>query len=71
MGTFAVLNEDNKVENIIVAESKEIAEEVVGLTCVEYFDENKAHIGLGYSDGVFEQPADTEPTPHVENETIV
>ena len=55
MGNFAVLDENNKVLNIIVADSKEIAEEVTTLTCVEYFEENPAQIGLGYVDGVFEQ----------------
>ena len=55
MGNFAVLDENNKVANIIVADSKEVAEEVTGLICVEYFQENPANIGLGYSDGVFEQ----------------
>lgn len=55
MGNFAVLDGNNKVLNIIVAESKEIAEEVTNLTCVEYFEENPAHINLGYVDGVFEQ----------------
>jgi hypothetical protein len=55
MGNFAVLDGNNKVLNIIVADSKEIAEEVTTSTCVEYFEENPAHIGLGYVDGVFEQ----------------
>jgi hypothetical protein len=71
MGNFAVLDENNKVSNIIVADSKEIAEEVTGLVCEEYFDENRAHIGLGYADGVFEQPPTPEPIPYVENETII
>ena len=44
------------VTNIIVADSKEIAEQVTSQTCIEYTDENPAVIGLGYIDGVFEQP---------------
>lgn len=52
---FAVI-EDNIVTNIIVANSKSAAEEVTGLTCVEYSDTDAPHIGLGYVDGVFEQP---------------
>jgi len=56
MANYAVISE-NKVRNVIVCDSKEIAEEITGHTCVEYSDSNPAHIGLGYIDGVFEQPA--------------
>ena len=52
---FAVMSGDI-VTNIIVADSKEIAEQVTSQTCIEYTDENPAVIGLGYIDGVFEQP---------------
>ncbi len=55
MAYFATLDEDNKVTNILVADSQEIAEEVTGLPCVEYTEENPAIIGLGYSNGIFEQ----------------
>jgi hypothetical protein len=58
---FAVIV-GNKVTNIIVADSKEIAEEVTSLTCVEYTDANPAHIGLGYDGETFEQPATEEGT---------
>lgn len=44
---FAVIA-NNIVENIIVAESKEIAEEVVGKTCIEYTDDKPAFIGATY-----------------------
>jgi hypothetical protein len=71
MGKFAVLDENNKVENVIVAESKEIAEEATGLVCVEYTDENPAIIGLGYSNGVFENPPMPEPQPDLENDPVV
>ena len=50
MANYAVLNGDI-VTNIIVADSKEIAEAVTNLTCVEYTDENAAGIGWKY-DGV-------------------
>lgn len=57
MANFAVIN-GNKVENIIVADSKEIAEEATGLTCIEYTVEAPAHIGLGWDETTgFEQPA--------------
>lgn len=34
MPNFAVLNEHDGVTNVIVAETKEIAEDVTGFTCV-------------------------------------
>lgn len=62
MANFAII-EDGKVTNTILAESKAIAEEVTGKTCVEYTDSNPACIGLGYDGTTFEQPArEEEPT---------
>lgn len=55
MKNYAVIKND-KVENIIYADSKAIAEEITGLTCVEYSDANPAHVGHGYVNGTFEQP---------------
>ena len=55
MTNYAVIK-NNKVKNIIVADSKEIAEEATGLLCVEYTDENPAYIGLGFDGTTFEQP---------------
>ncbi len=52
MATFAVID-SNIVENIIVADTKEIAEEVTGKECVEYTDSNPAHIGWTYANDVF------------------
>jgi len=52
---FAVI-ENNIVVNIIVADSKEIAEQVTGLHCVKYTDANPAHIGLRFDGRTFEQP---------------
>lgn len=48
---FAII-EDGIVLNTIVADSKAIAEEVTGLTCVEYTTE-PAEPGGTYSNGVF------------------
>ncbi len=63
MATFAVVT-DGLVENCIVADSLEIAQEVTGLTCVEYTEENPAGIGFTYADGIFTNPnASPEPTP--------
>jgi len=56
MAYFATLDENNKVTNIIVADSQEIAEEITGVPCVEYTEKNPAIIGLSYSNGIFEQP---------------
>ena len=45
MATFAVIN-DNTVENIIVADTKEIAESITGKTCIDYTD------GWDYDNGI-------------------
>lgn len=50
MKNFAVI-ENGKVTNTIIADSKEIAEEVTNNTCVEFTNENPAGIGWEY-DGV-------------------
>ena len=54
MANFAVI-EDGKVLNTILANSKAIAEEVTGKTCIEFTTENPACIGLGYDATTFEQ----------------
>ena len=63
---FATI-ENGIVTNTIVADSKAIAEEVTGQTCVEYSDTDAPHIGLGYDGTSFEQPpiveAPAEETP--------
>jgi len=55
MPNFAVLKE-GIVTNIIVAESKSVAEEVTGLICVEYTDTNPAYIDGTYDGSVFTAP---------------
>ena len=57
MATFAVIK-DGIVENCIVAESLAIAEEVTGLTCIEYTNNDTPIIGItnintDYVDGYF------------------
>lgn len=66
MANYAVVQND-KVINIIVADSKEIAEEVTGLLCIEYTDESPAGIGWDW-DGIkftnpfaIEEPVVEEP----------
>jgi len=55
MPNFAVID-NNKVINIIVADSKESAEQATNNLCVEYTSSNPAYIGLGYDGAIFEQP---------------
>jgi hypothetical protein len=52
---FAVI-ENNKVVNTIVADSKEIAESLTEKECVEYNENNLAHVGGDYSEGYFYIP---------------
>jgi len=69
MANFAVMN-GNVVVNVIVADTKEIAEQVTNATCIEFdFDINPAGIGYIYDDKKFSLPiveapkdADTKPT---------
>jgi hypothetical protein len=67
MGKFAVI-QNNEVVNLILAESKEDAENVTSLECVEY-DENtvKPFIGGTYIDNVFEElPVEPQPETPVQ-----
>jgi hypothetical protein len=61
MKTYAVLNLDNIVENVIIAPSLEVAENLTSKVCI-YVTEStkKPHIGLSYSENQFEQPATEE-----------
>jgi hypothetical protein len=65
VATFAVIN-NGIVENCIVADSLDIAQEVTGLTCVEYTNENAISIGYLYDNGIF-----TNPNPPVISEEEV
>ena len=47
MATFAVVL-NNIVSNVIVADTKEIAEQITGFSCIEYTQENPAGIGWVY-----------------------
>jgi hypothetical protein len=61
MATFAVIK-DGLVENCIIADSLDIAQEVTGLTCVEYTLENPVGIGFTYAEGIFTDPNATVPS---------
>lgn len=49
MGTFAVLDNNNVVENIIVADTIDIAQELTGQTCVEYTEDDVVYPGETYN----------------------
>ena len=55
MANYAVIK-DGIVDNVIVADTKEIAEIVTGLTCIEYTEENPAGIGWSYDGAEFTAP---------------
>jgi hypothetical protein len=59
MANFAVIK-DGVVNNVIVADIKEVAELVTGLTCIEYTEENPAGIGWTYDGVNFVAPVVTE-----------
>jgi len=61
MATFAVI-ENDIVTNVIVADTKEVAETVTGLTCIEYTEENPAGIDWTYDGENFIAPVIKEPT---------
>lgn len=58
--------ENGIVENIIVADSIELAEEITGKECIEYSDTDRPHIGFGWDGTSFEQPPTPEDEPLVE-----
>lgn len=59
MSKFAVLR-GSLVENIIVADSKEIAEEVTNTTCIEFDDNTKVSIGFIWDGEIFISNLDEE-----------
>ena len=63
MKTFAVLNGENVVTNIIVCDSLEIAEQVTQCVCVEYTEENPASIGWIYDPATNTFSPPEPPTP--------
>jgi hypothetical protein len=61
MKKFAVI-QNNIVLNIILADSKEIAEQVTDLECIEYTDESPAKINDTWDGTNFISPIVEEPT---------
>jgi len=68
MATFAVMSGDS-VSNVIVADTKEIAEEVTGSICIEYTEENPAGIGWTWDGTSFINPFAVVEEPVVEEPT--
>jgi hypothetical protein len=68
VATFAVIN-NGIVENCIVADSLTIAQEITGLTCIEYTSVNAPSVGYLYENGIFTNPnPPVIPTPTPINE---
>lgn len=68
MATFAVIN-NGIVDNCIVADSLTIAQEVTGLTCIEYTPSTEVSVGYLYDNGIFTNPnPPVIPTPTPVNE---
>ena len=61
MKTFAVMS-GNSVINIIVADTKEVAEEATNATCIEFNEINSASIGWQHDGEKFIPPVIEEPT---------
>ena len=57
MANYAVMK-NNKVSNVIVADTKEVAEEITSSVCIEYTEVNPAGIGWTYNGSTFEQPVE-------------
>lgn len=60
MATYAEINDDNLVVNVIVADASFVASQT-NKTYIEYDDTNPAKIGDTYDAGVFISPPVPEP----------
>jgi hypothetical protein len=61
MKKYAVLDNDSKVTNVIVASSLEVAENVTSSYCILIPLGTFVDIGYSYSDGVFSAPVEEAP----------
>ena len=61
MKKYAVLDNNSQVNNIIVASSLDIAEQVTSSYCVLIPIGTFVDIGYSYADGVFSAPAQENP----------
>lgn len=67
MANFAIY-QDSTILNVIVADSKEIAEEVTGMNAIE--TEGNPWIGWTLADGVWTAPVHPEPVESEPVETV-
>ena len=68
MANYAVIK-DGTVNNTIVADSKEIAESVTGLTCIEFqLEPGAPGIGWSYDGTDFSAPVTEEPVEETPSE---
>jgi hypothetical protein len=68
MKKYAVLNSDGVVNNIIIAASLEIAEQVSSSYCVLIPLGSFVDIGYSYSEGVFSAPEEETPAEETPSE---
>jgi hypothetical protein len=66
MASYGVL-EGILIVNVIIAETKEIAEQVTGKTCVDLPPLN-AGIGWTYENGTFTAPVEPEPITNADTQ---
>lgn len=62
MPNYAVIDADNKVVNVIVADNADIAQQITGKLCIEYSDDAPAYNQGSYDPvtGAFSAPAPPE-----------
>jgi hypothetical protein len=60
MANFAQLDLNNKVINVLVADTKEVVEQITQSTCIEYTDENPAYIDWTWDGTNFISPTTIE-----------
>lgn len=68
MAKFAV---GNPVQNLILADTQEVAEMITGQSCIEYTDDTPVNIGWVYNGTTFEEPVTESEEPVIESEEPV
>jgi hypothetical protein len=69
MKNFAVIDSDNTIINLIIAESIEIAEGLTGKTCIEYdLDETLLDLTWSFDGENFIAP---EPVEQIPNDEVI
>lgn len=64
MAIYAVID-NNTVINVIVCDTKEVAEEVTGKICIESTEDNPASIGSTWNGNNFVPPPTQKPVEEV------